>query len=90
MVAAGKVTTQKHIEDVSQRIASAEREMVAKGAIVSTLPAAERQRWINGLPNIAKTWVESSGPAAPEVLRAYFAAIRAAGHTPGRAWDQEI
>jgi len=90
MVAAGKTTTQRHIEDVTQRISAAEREMVAKGAVISTLPAAERTRWINGLPNIAKTWVDSSGPAAPDVLRAYFAAIRAAGQTPGRNWDQEV
>ncbi|GGJ12632.1 C4-dicarboxylate TRAP transporter substrate-binding protein [Neoroseomonas lacus] len=90
MVTAGKTTTQRHIEDVSQRIAAAEREMVSKGAVISTLPAADRARWISGLPNIAKTWVDSSGPAAPDVLRAYFAAIRAAGQTPGRNWDQEV
>ena len=54
------------------------------------LPPAERARWISGLPNIAKTWVDSSGPAAPDVLRTYFAAIRAAGQTPGRNWDQEV
>lgn len=90
LVDAGKITTTRHIEDVSSRIAVAEREMVARGAIVSELPAAERQRWINGLPNLAKTWVDTSGPAARDVLNAYFAAIRAAGQTPGRAWDREV
>ena len=34
--------------------------------------------WIAGLPNIAKTWADTSGPAARDVLKAYFAAIRAA------------
>ena len=43
-----------------------------------------------GLPNIARTWVDSSGPAARDVLNAYFAAIRAAGQTPGRNWDREV
>lgn len=90
MTAAGKVATQKHIEDVTARVAASEAEMVQKGAIVSTLPAAERERWIRGLPNIARTWVDSSGPAAREVLTAYFAAIRAAGQTPGRDWDREV
>ncbi|WP_372623699.1 C4-dicarboxylate TRAP transporter substrate-binding protein [Falsiroseomonas sp.] len=90
MVAAGKIATQKHIEDVAARITSAKREMVEKGAIVSSLPAAERERWIRGLPNIAKTWADSSGPASREVLNAYFAAIRQAGKTPGRDWDREL
>lgn len=90
MTAAGKTSTQKHIEDVAARVAASEAEMVQKGAIVSTLPAAERERWIRGLPNIARTWVDSSGPAAKDVLKAYFAAIRAAGQTPGRDWDREV
>ncbi|MBP0463950.1 C4-dicarboxylate TRAP transporter substrate-binding protein [Roseomonas sp. PWR1] len=90
LVAAGKISTQKHIEDVSARVAASEAEMVQKGAIVTTLPAAERERWIRGLPNIARTWVDSSGPASRDVLTAYFAAIRAAGQTPGRNWDREV
>lgn len=90
LVAAGKVATQKHIEDVSARVAASEAEMVQKGAIITTLAAAERERWIRGLPNIARTWVDSSGPAARDVLNAYFAAIRAAGQTPGRNWDREV
>ncbi|MBR0657841.1 C4-dicarboxylate TRAP transporter substrate-binding protein [Neoroseomonas oryzicola] len=90
LTAAGKISTQKHIEDVTARVAASEAEMVQKGAIISTLPAAERERWIRGLPNIARTWVDSSGPAARDVLNAYFAAIRAAGQTPGRNWDREV
>jgi TRAP-type C4-dicarboxylate transport system substrate-binding protein len=90
LVAAGKVATQKHIEDVSARVAASEAEMAQKGAIITTLAPAERERWIRGLPNIARTWVDSSGPAARDVLTAYFAAIRAAGQTPGRNWDREV
>ena len=62
MTAAGKLATAAHIANVSSRIASSKAEMVAKGAIVSTLPAADREKWIKGLPNIAKTWADSSGP----------------------------
>jgi TRAP-type C4-dicarboxylate transport system substrate-binding protein len=90
LVAAGKVATRAHIQDVSDRIATAKREMVARGAVVTTLPAAERQRWIRGLPNLARIWVDTSGPAARDVLNAYFAAIRGAGQTPGRDWDHEV
>jgi TRAP-type C4-dicarboxylate transport system substrate-binding protein len=90
MVAAGKASTEAHIRDVSERIAAAKTEMVARGAVVSTLPAAERERWIRGLPNLARTWADSSGPASRDVLSAYFGAIRAAGQTPGRNWDREL
>ncbi len=90
LVAAGKASTVAHIRDVSDRIATAKRDMVARGAVVTTLPAAERERWIRGLPNLAQTWAGSSGPASREVLNAYFAAIRAAGQTPGRNWDREL
>jgi len=76
--------------DGGLRMASAEAEMVRQGAVVSTLPDAERQRWIRGLPNLAKTWADSSGPAARDVLAAYFKAIRDAGQTPGRDWDREL
>jgi TRAP-type C4-dicarboxylate transport system substrate-binding protein len=90
MVEAGKVATTAHIQDVSGRVASAKAEMIQKGAIVTTLPAAERERWIRGLPNLARTWADSSGPAARDVLTTYFNAIRAAGQTPGRNWDREL
>jgi TRAP-type C4-dicarboxylate transport system substrate-binding protein len=90
MTAAGKASTVAHIRDVSSRIAAAEAEMVQKGAIVTTLAPAERQRWISGLPNLAQTWARNSGPASRDVLNAYFAAIRAAGQTPGRNWDREV
>ncbi len=90
LTASGKVSTQKHIEDVSARVTASETEMVQKGAIITTLAAAERERWIRGLPNIARTWADSSGPASRDVLNAYFAAIRAAGQTPGRNWDREV
>jgi TRAP-type C4-dicarboxylate transport system substrate-binding protein len=86
---AGKVTTQRHVQDVAARIDAAEKEMVSKGSIITTLADAERKRWIAGLPNIAKTWADTSGPAARDVLKAYFAAIRAAGGTPGRDWDKD-
>ncbi len=90
MKKAGAEATAKHVADVSSRIDAAEKEMVSKGSIITTLPAAERERWVKGLPNLAKTWVDTSGPAAKEVLNAYFATLRAAGNNPSRAWDAEV
>lgn len=88
-VAAGRKATEWHIADVASRIEASEKEMVAKGAIVSTLPAADREKWIKGLPNIGKTWADSAGPASRAMLRAYFAALRQGGFNPPRAWDEE-
>ena len=89
MAAAGKAATKAHVADVANRIEKSKAEMIAKGAIVTKLPAAERERWIKGLPNIAKTWADSSGPAARDMLKAYFDTLRASGFTPPRAWDKE-
>jgi TRAP-type C4-dicarboxylate transport system substrate-binding protein len=89
MVAAGKSATKAHIADVAGRIARSKAEMISKGAIVSTLPAAERDRWVKGLPNIGKTWADSSGPAARDMMKAYFDTLRGSGFNPPRAWDKE-
>ncbi len=90
MAAAGKTSTERHIEDVSSRMEAAEREMAQRGAIITTLPDAERQRWVRGLPNLVRPWADGAGPAARDVLSAYFAAIREAGQRPGRDWDREL
>ncbi|MGG5885521.1 C4-dicarboxylate TRAP transporter substrate-binding protein [Falsiroseomonas sp. HC035] len=64
-------------------------EMAAKGAEISTFPAAERQRWVDGLPDIAGDWAranEGRSQPAKKVLAAYMDGLRAGGATPGRAW----
>ncbi len=60
--------------------------------VVTELPAAERQRWIDGLPNLAGRWVEATedrGVPAGEVLQIWMDAVRRRGAEPLRAWDQE-
>lgn len=89
MIAAGKASTKAHVADVASRIEKSKQEMIAKGAIVTKLPEADREKWIKGLPNIAKTWADNSGPAARDVLKSYFDGLRAAGFNPPRAWDKE-
>ncbi len=89
--AAGKLASQKHGEDISNRVDSALNEMVQKhGAILTTLPDTEREKWIKGLPNVAKTWTDANGQTAKDILKAYFEALRAAGGKPGRDWDKEV
>jgi TRAP-type C4-dicarboxylate transport system substrate-binding protein len=60
---------------------------------VSELPAAERQKWIDGLPNIAGRWVEANearGYPAREVLQIWMDAVRSRGGQPLRDWDREV
>ena len=60
---------------------------------VSELPPAEKQRWVDGLPNIAGRWVEfneARGVPAGEVLRIYMDALRRQGAMPRRDWDVEV
>jgi C4-dicarboxylate-binding protein DctP len=66
--------------------------MQAEGAIVTELPAAEKRKWLEGLPNIAGLWADATekrGIPAREVLRIYMDAVRARGGKPLRDWDRE-
>lgn len=58
------------------------------GVTVTELSAAEKQRWIEALPNIAGDWA-SNVDGGPEVLSAYMETVRSKGVEPGRNWDQE-
>jgi len=65
--------------------------MQADGATVTDLPAAEKKRWLDGLPDIAGRWADATeerGIPAREVLRIYMNAVRSRGATPMRDWDQ--
>ncbi len=62
-----------------------------EGAIISTLPLEEKQKWLAGLPNIAQRWAEATearGIPAREAVRAYMRAIRDRGAEPMRDWDE--
>lgn len=80
-------------EEITARYSRGLEQMQADGAIVTELPAAEKQKWIDGLPNIAARWVEATearGIPAGEVLRVYMDAVRSRGATPLRDWDREL
>ncbi len=67
--------------------------LVAEGAQVSTLPPAEKQRWIDGLPPLAVEWAtrnEARGLPARAVLRALVAALREEGVEPVRDWSRDL
>ena len=67
--------------------------LAAEGAQVSTLPPAEKQRWIDGLPPLAVEWAtrnEARGLPARAVLRALIAALREEGVEPVRDWSRDL
>ena len=71
--------------------------MVELGADQSTpvtivpMPAEERAKWVNGLPNLAGEWaegLEARGIPAKAFLSDYMNGLRAGGDTPVRDWDK--
>jgi len=76
----------RQIADISARIGAAEAEMVSKGAIVSTLSAAEREKLLKSLPNLAQTWVKQSGAGSRELLQSFSGEVAKAGQKPARDW----
>ena len=89
----GKEYSAAEAAEVSARYQRSLDQMKAEGATVTELPAAEKQKWIDGLPNIASQWVaanEARGIPAGKVLRAYMNAVRSRGGKPLRNWDLEL
>jgi TRAP-type C4-dicarboxylate transport system substrate-binding protein len=68
-----------------------EQKMEAEGAKFSRLPAEERSKWANTMPNIAADWVnrnEARGVPARKVLAAYMKKLRDNKVVLVRDWDK--
>ena len=87
-VKAGQATSAAHGKHVTRSAAAAMDTMKAAGLQIPELPAAERSKWINGLPDIISPWLQTTGDAGRSVLRAYFDELRARGVKPLRDWDR--
>lgn len=64
----------------------------ANGGTITVMPAAERQKWADTMPNVAKDWVaslEKKGLPGKEVLATYMDTMREAGQPILRQWDKE-
>lgn len=83
--------------EYSQRFAAAQtaaaagllKKMEEAGAKISELPAAERTRWADTLPPIAKTWaadLQAKGLPGDLVLNGYMDGLKKAGAHPARNW----
>lgn len=97
MVAAGKFYTDAHSKDLLERHEAAFGKMVELGkgqnppVTISELPAGDRQKWVDSLPDIAGEWAadaESRGLPGKAFMKAYMDGLRAAGEKPARDWDK--
>jgi len=89
MVQAGKATSKAHGQHVTKTAAAALDTMKAAGLQITDLPAAEKTKWVNSLPNIVAPWLQTTGDAGKQVLKAYFDELRARGVKPLRDWEAQ-
>lgn len=87
MLSAGKATSTAHGKHVTKSANAALETMKAGGLQVTVLPEAEKTKWVSSLPNIVAPWLQGTGDAGKQVLKAYFDELRARGVKPLRDWD---
>ncbi|WP_108127354.1 C4-dicarboxylate TRAP transporter substrate-binding protein [Saccharospirillum mangrovi] len=97
LMQAGSLYSTAHGQDLAKRYQSAIEEMLLIGARqnppvqVFELSDAQRQAWIDAMPDLADQWVERNearGLPAKELLSTYMNAMRERGFEPERAWDR--
>jgi TRAP-type C4-dicarboxylate transport system substrate-binding protein len=91
LVELGEEYSARTATEIVRRSAAARELMATEGAIITRLPAAEKTRWIAGLPDYGREWVERLEarelPAAT-MLVMLMAGLREAGAAPLRDWDR--
>jgi TRAP-type C4-dicarboxylate transport system substrate-binding protein len=83
----------ENVRIVKEREKAGMERIQKEGAKVSTLPADERKRWAEAMPNLAKAWVEDNekkGVPARQIMKDYMDALRKAGAKPLRDWDSGL
>ena len=77
---------------VMERAAKAYGNFASQGGTVTEMPQAEREKWANTMPNIAKDWaakLDEKGQPGSAVLQAYMDTMRANQQPVIRDWDKE-
>lgn len=90
--AGGDAFREAYVTDLDAAVEAALKTMAEQGATITEVDAEFRSKWAGGMNNVAKEWaaqVDGEGKAGTEILKAYMEAMRAAGATPVRNWDQE-
>lgn len=91
LVELGEEYSARTAAEIARRSATARDLMAAEGAIMTQLPAAEKARWITGLPEYGREWVarlETRGLPAAAMLAMLMSGLREAGVAPLRDWDR--
>jgi hypothetical protein len=97
MIEAGKYYTRSHGQDMVDRHELMLDLMVKNGAeqsppvTIVPMPAGERQKWVDMLPDLAGEWaasVDAQGGQGTAFLAEYMNALREAGEVPARDWDK--
>jgi len=57
---------------------------------ITELPAAERVKWANALPDVSGDWARRNGDAGREVLKIFMEEARKRGAKPLREWDKGL
>ncbi|MBU2485220.1 MAG: TRAP transporter substrate-binding protein DctP, partial [Alphaproteobacteria bacterium] len=98
MIEAGKHYTKSHGQDMVDRHELMLNLMVKNGAeqsppvTIVPMPASERQKWVDMLPDLAGEWaasVDAQGGQGTAFLSEYMNALREAGEVPARDWDKK-
>ena len=87
----GREYTVKIAEQLMTLAVGFEKKMVEEGAKFTKLPADERKKWANTMPNIAKNWVEANEKRqipAGKVLSVYMKKLRDNNVQLVRDWDK--
>lgn len=90
--AAGDAYREAYTADLQAAVEQSLTTLAEQGATVTEVDEAFRQTWATGMDNVAKEWaaqVDGEGKPGTDVLKKYMDAMRAAGATPVRNWDQE-
>jgi TRAP-type C4-dicarboxylate transport system substrate-binding protein len=83
----GRIQTDQVARNVNRAWAALEKN---PDVTVTELPAAERLKWANAMPDLAGEWVKANGDPARAVLKAYMDGARARGAEPLREWDKGL
>ena len=85
----GREYSRGHAERVKETHEAILQKMADEGATIARLPDEEKARWVEGLPNLAKTWsdqVVAAGLPGPEIMARFMDEARERGAEPLRDW----
>lgn len=81
-----------YLDALEAAVETAFETMAENGATITDASAEMRAEWAEGMDNAAQEWaaeLDAQGKPGSEILSLYMTAMREAGATPLRDWDEE-